>query len=34
MLESLSHIALVVRDPAKTAALFKDLFGARAIRTQ
>jgi catechol 2,3-dioxygenase-like lactoylglutathione lyase family enzyme len=31
MLESLSHIALVVKDPARTAALFRDLFGARVI---
>jgi fosfomycin resistance protein FosX len=31
MLESLSHIALVVKDPARTAALFRDLFSARVI---
>jgi catechol 2,3-dioxygenase-like lactoylglutathione lyase family enzyme len=31
MLESISHIALVVKDPARTAALFHDLFGARAV---
>jgi fosfomycin resistance protein FosX len=31
MLESLSHIALVVKDPAMTAALFNELFGVRAI---
>ena len=31
MLESLSHIALVVKDPARTAALFNSLFGVRAI---
>lgn len=31
MLESLSHIALVVKDPVRTAALFQDLFGARVI---
>jgi catechol 2,3-dioxygenase-like lactoylglutathione lyase family enzyme len=31
MLESISHIALVVKDPARTAALFHDLFGARVI---
>jgi catechol 2,3-dioxygenase-like lactoylglutathione lyase family enzyme len=31
MLESISHIALVVRDPARTAALFYDLFGARVV---
>ena len=34
MLESLSHIALVVKDPARTAALFHDLFGARAIERE
>lgn len=31
MLESISHIALVVNDPAKTAALFRDLFGPRIV---
>jgi catechol 2,3-dioxygenase-like lactoylglutathione lyase family enzyme len=31
MLESISHIALVVKDPARTAALFQDLFGARVV---
>jgi catechol 2,3-dioxygenase-like lactoylglutathione lyase family enzyme len=31
MLGSISHIALVVKDPARTAALFHDLFGARVI---
>lgn len=31
MLESISHIALVVKEPARTAALFRDLFGARAV---
>jgi catechol 2,3-dioxygenase-like lactoylglutathione lyase family enzyme len=31
MLESLSHIALVVKDPARTAALFHDLSSARVI---
>lgn len=31
MLKSISHVALVVKDPAKTAALFRDLFGARAV---
>ena len=31
MLESLSHIALVVKDPARTAALFHDLFGVRPV---
>lgn len=34
MLESISHIALVVKDPARTAALFHDLFGARVIERQ
>jgi len=29
MLESISHIALVVADPARTARLFQDLFSAR-----
>lgn len=29
MLESISHIALVVKDPASTAALLHDLFSAR-----
>lgn len=31
MLASLSHVAFTVKDPAKTAALFKDLFGARVV---
>ena len=31
MLASISHIALVVRDPARTAALFNELFGVRSI---
>lgn len=31
MLDSISHIALVVKDAARTAALFRDLFGTRAI---
>ncbi len=31
MLESISHIALVVKDPARTAALFHDLFSVRAV---
>ncbi len=31
MLESLSHIALVVKDPVRTAALFHELFGAQAV---
>src|SRR5262249_18515656 len=32
MLESISHIALVVKDPDRTAALFQDLFGARTVQ--
>jgi catechol 2,3-dioxygenase-like lactoylglutathione lyase family enzyme len=32
MLESISHVALVVKDPAKTAALFQDLFDARTVQ--
>lgn len=31
MLESISHIALVVKDPARTATLFRDLFSARVL---
>ena len=34
MLESISHIALVVKDPARTAALFHDLFRARVVERQ
>jgi catechol 2,3-dioxygenase-like lactoylglutathione lyase family enzyme len=34
MLESISHIALVVKDPARTAALFQDLFNARAVERE
>ena len=34
MLQAISHIALVVRDPARTAALFHDLFGADALRRE
>jgi len=34
MLESLSHIALVVKDPARTAALFHDLFSARVVERE
>jgi catechol 2,3-dioxygenase-like lactoylglutathione lyase family enzyme len=34
MLESISHIALVVRDPARTAALFHDLFSARVVERE
>jgi catechol 2,3-dioxygenase-like lactoylglutathione lyase family enzyme len=31
MLESISHVALVVKDPGRTAALFRDLFSARVL---
>lgn len=31
-LSKLSHIALIVRDPSRTASLFADVFGAKAIR--
>jgi len=31
MLEAISHIALVVKEPARTAALFHDLFGSRVV---
>lgn len=34
MLDSISHIALVVRDPARTAALFRDLFSAQAVERE
>ena len=34
MLEAISHIALVVKDPARTAALFGDLFNARAVERE
>lgn len=34
MLEAISHIALVVKDPARTAALFHDLFGTRAVERE
>lgn len=34
MLESISHVALVVKDPARTAALFHDLFDARMVERQ
>lgn len=34
MLESVSHIALVVKDPARTAALFHDLFSARVAERE
>ena len=31
MLEAISHVALVVKDPARTAALLHDLFTARVV---
>lgn len=31
-LGKLSHIALVVRDPSRTASLFAEVFGAETIR--
>jgi len=31
MLDAISHVALVVADPARTASLFKELFDSRAI---
>jgi catechol 2,3-dioxygenase-like lactoylglutathione lyase family enzyme len=31
MLDSIGHIALVVKDSSRTAALFKDLFGAEIV---
>jgi len=34
MLESISYIALIVKDPARTAALFRDLFSARAVERE
>ena len=34
MLESLSHIALVVNDPARTAALFRDLFSVQVVERE
>jgi len=34
MLESISHIALVVSDPARTAGLFHDLFSARVTERE
>lgn len=34
MLQSISHVALIVKDPAKTAALFRDLFTAQVIERQ
>ncbi|HEV2441343.1 MAG TPA: VOC family protein, partial [Steroidobacteraceae bacterium] len=34
MLESISHIALVVKEPARTAALLHELFGARVLERE
>lgn len=34
MLEAIGHIALVVKEPARTAALFHDLFGSRAVERE
>ncbi len=34
MLAAISHIALVVKEPARTATLFQDLFGARVVERQ
>jgi catechol 2,3-dioxygenase-like lactoylglutathione lyase family enzyme len=34
MVHSISHIALVVNDTARTAALLNDLFGARVVQRQ
>lgn len=31
MLKSISHVALTVKDPARTAKLFQDLFSARVL---
>jgi catechol 2,3-dioxygenase-like lactoylglutathione lyase family enzyme len=31
MLDAISHVALVVKDPAKTASLFKELFDSKVI---
>ena len=31
MLDAISHIALIVKDSNRTAALFKELFGAHAL---
>jgi hypothetical protein len=32
MLDAIGHIALIVKDSGRTAALFKDLFGAAIVR--
>ena len=31
MLDAISHVALIVQDPARTASLFKELFDCRVI---
>jgi catechol 2,3-dioxygenase-like lactoylglutathione lyase family enzyme len=31
MLDAISHVALIVKDPARTAQLFKELFDARRV---
>jgi hypothetical protein len=31
MLDAIGHIALIVKDSSRTAALFKDLFGAASV---
>ncbi len=31
MLDAISHVALVVKDPVRSASLFKELFGSRVI---
>jgi catechol 2,3-dioxygenase-like lactoylglutathione lyase family enzyme len=31
MLDEIGHIALVVKDPARTASLFKELFASKAV---
>jgi catechol 2,3-dioxygenase-like lactoylglutathione lyase family enzyme len=32
MLDAIGHVALVVRDPSRTAALFEKLFAAKIVR--
>jgi len=32
MLDAIGHIALIVKEPSRTATLFKDLFGAQRWR--
>ena len=31
MLDSIGHVARVVKDPARTASLFKELFGSKVV---